>query len=71
VEIYIYTATGTEVRHLHFDAGTNGGQAGLNAGIYWDGYNGNGDMVLNGVYIAYIEATAIDLTATVKIAVVK
>jgi hypothetical protein len=71
VDIYIYTATGEEVRHLHFNAGANGGRAGLNAGIFWDGRNGNGDMVLNGVYMAYIEVGGSSLTATVKMAVVK
>jgi hypothetical protein len=71
VDIFIYTATGEEVRHLHFDAGANGGQAGLNAGIFWDGHNGSGDMVLNGVYFAYIKVAASDLTATVSMAVVK
>jgi hypothetical protein len=70
VDIYIYTVTGERVRHLHFEAGTNGGQEGVNSGIYWDGHNGKGDMVLNGVYVAYIEA-AIGLKATVKLAVVK
>ncbi len=71
VDIHIYTATGEEVRHLHFDAGANGGRAGLNADIYWDGQNGHGDMVLNGIYIAHIEAATSGLTATVKMAVVK
>jgi hypothetical protein len=71
VDIYIYTATGERVRHLHFDAGQPGGQSGLNAGIYWDGANGDGDIVLNGVYIAYIEVAANGLTAKLKMAVVK
>jgi len=71
VDIHIYTATGERVRRLHFDAGAPGGQAGLNAGIFWDGANGEGDIVLNGVYIAYIEAKASGLTAKLKIAVVK
>lgn len=71
VDIHIYTATGEKVRELHFDAGGHGGQAGLNAGIYWDGRNGEGDMVLNGVYVAYVEVAAEGLTATVKMAVLK
>ncbi len=71
VDIYIYTATGERVQHLHFGAGEQGGQLGLNAGIYWDGTNGEGDLVLNGVYIAYIEVAANGLTATLKMAVVK
>ena len=71
VDIYIYTMTGEEVRHMHFEAGSNGGQEGLNAGIFWDGQNGNGDMVLNGIYVAYIEVAGSGLTAKVKMAVVK
>ncbi len=71
VDIYIYTMTGEEVRHMHFEAGANGGREGLNAGIFWDGYNGNGEMVLNGIYVAYIEVASGGLTAKVKMAVVK
>ncbi len=71
VDIYIYTATGERVRHLHFDAGSPGGQAGINEAIFWDGANGDGRTVLNGVYIAYIEVAASNLTATLKMAVVK
>jgi len=71
VDIYIYTMSGERVRQMHFNAGANGGRAGLNAGIYWDGRNGSGDIVLNGVYVAYIRAAVNDLTATLKVAVVK
>ena len=71
VDIYIYTETGEKVRHLHYDAGSEGGREGLNADLWWDGRNGNNDMVLNGVYVAYIEVAANGLTATVKLAVVK
>jgi len=71
VDIYIYTVTGERVRHLHFDAGSPGGLEGINEGIYWDGANGDGRTVLNGVYIAYIDVAASDLTAILKMAVVK
>ena len=71
VDIYIYTQTGEKVRQFSFSAGSNGGRAGINSGIYWDGYNGNGDEVLNGVYIALIEVAKGDLTAKLKLAVIK
>jgi len=71
VDIYIYAATGEKVRHLHFEAGTGGGREGPNTGIYWDGRNGEGDMVLNGVYVAYVEVAGCGLTAKLKMAVVK
>jgi len=71
VDIYIFTATGEKVRHLHFNAGSNGGMAGANSGIVWDGRNEKGDIVLNGVYVACIEVETGNLTAKVKMAVVK
>jgi hypothetical protein len=71
VDIYIFTATGEEVRRLHLDAGGNGGIAGTNAQIYWDGRNGEGDLVLNGVYIALIEVASTGQKAKLKMAVVK
>ncbi len=71
VDIRIYTATGEEVRHLQFAAGEPGGSAGVNAGVYWDGRNGDGDVVLNGVYIARIDVAEGGLKAMLKMAVVK
>lgn len=71
VDIYIYSVTGERVRHLHFDAGSTAGQSDQLARAYWDGRNGEGDVVLNGVYIAYIEVAEGNLTSKVKIAVVK
>ncbi|MEE9441102.1 MAG: hypothetical protein V3V99_00330 [candidate division Zixibacteria bacterium] len=71
VDIYIYAVTGERVRHLHYDAGSVGGQSDQLARAYWDGHNGEGDVVLNGVYVAYIEVAEGNLTAKVKIAVVK
>ncbi len=71
VDIYIFTATGEEVRRLHLDIGGNGGAAGTNDQIYWDGRNGEGDVVLNGIYIALIEVASTGQKAKLKIAVVK
>lgn len=71
VEIVIFTATGEKVRQMHFGAGGTGGQAGVNGGVFWDGRNGEGMAVLNGVYVAVIKVAEGDLTAKVKIAVVK
>ncbi|MCK5127192.1 MAG: hypothetical protein KAR42_13140 [candidate division Zixibacteria bacterium] len=71
VDIYIYSATGERVRHLQYMAGSLGGQSNELAHAFWDGKNGNGDIVLNGVYIAYIEVAAGNLKAKIKMAVVK
>ena len=71
VDIYIYTATGERVRHLHYAAGSEGGQADQLSHAYWDGRNGEGDVVMNGVYIAFIEVAQGNLTAKLKMAVVK
>jgi len=71
VEIMIFTATGEKVRQMHFGAGGPGGQAGVNGGVFWDGRNGEGVVVLNGVYVAVIKVAEGGLTAKVKIAVVK
>lgn len=71
VDIYIFTQTGEKVRQFSFASGSNGGRSGINSGIYWDGLNGNGDEVLNGVYIALIKVANGNLTAKLKIAVVK
>lgn len=71
VDIYIFTATGEQVRHMHFNAGSTGGQAGPNVDIYWDGKNENGQVVLNGAYLALIKVADGGRTAKVKVAVVK
>lgn len=71
VDIYIFTVTGERVRHLHYAAGSEGGQAEQLSRAYWDGRNGNGEVVLNGVYIAYIEVAEGNLQAKLKMAVVK
>lgn len=71
VDIHIYTATGEKVIEMHFAAGSTGGSAGPNLGVFWDGRNGKGDMVLNGVYIAVIEVSATGQKCKLKMAVVK
>ncbi|MDD4053063.1 MAG: hypothetical protein PHR28_14350, partial [candidate division Zixibacteria bacterium] len=71
VDIIVFTATGEKVREMHFDAGGEGGRTGVNGGVFWDGRNGEGDVVLNGVYVAIIKVAEGDLAAKVKIAVVK
>jgi hypothetical protein len=54
VRVTIYTLLGARVRDLTLAAGTKGGTRGLNE-VAWDGRNGNGDLVLPGVYVARIE----------------
>ena len=54
VKVTIYTLLGARVRDLTLAAGTPGGTRGLNE-VAWDGRNGNGDLVLPGVYVARIE----------------
>ncbi|MBI4368910.1 MAG: hypothetical protein HY547_01630 [Elusimicrobia bacterium] len=59
VTIRIYTLSGDLVRVLEFDAGASGGQgssAGSSNEVAWDGRNGTGAVVANGVYLAEIEA---------------
>ena len=56
VSIMIYTLTGSLVRRLVFNAGANGGRGpGVNQ-VIWDGYNGTGKYVINGVYICFASA---------------
>jgi flagellar hook assembly protein FlgD len=54
VRVTIYTLLGARVRDLTLSAGAPGGTRGLNE-VAWDGRNGNGDLVLPGVYVARIE----------------
>jgi len=54
VKVTIYTLLGARVRDLTLASGTPGGTRGLNE-VAWDGRNGNGDLVLPGVYVARIE----------------
>ncbi|UCD16901.1 MAG: hypothetical protein JSV44_10645 [Candidatus Zixiibacteriota bacterium] len=54
IEMTLYTLTGEKVLERSFPAGTRGGSAGTNI-INWDGKNGEGHVVLNGVYILVLE----------------
>lgn len=56
LELLIYTLTGELVRKFHFDPGSAGGSGpGMNSFV-WDGRNGNGHVVLNGVYMCVVTA---------------
>ncbi|MBN1155155.1 hypothetical protein JXB12_09590 [candidate division KSB1 bacterium] len=71
VRVKIYTLLGELVWSASYKAIDLQGQAGSHDGdITWDGRNDNGDIVLNGVYIAYISTDYGD-HATTKIAVLK
>ena len=50
MELILFTLTGEKVIEMSFFAGSNGGMAGTNE-ITWNGKNGEGHTVLNGVYI--------------------
>ncbi|MBD3378290.1 hypothetical protein GF406_24890 [candidate division KSB1 bacterium] len=74
VTIRIFTLTGELVREMNFtkDQNIRETRAGMHEGeVIWDGKNGNGIRVLNGVYIAYITAVDYGEIAKTKIAVVK
>jgi hypothetical protein len=66
VELRIYTLLGELVYERSFKAND---PAGRPKNLSWNGRNGNGDPVLNGVYIAILKTSA--GTATTKVAVVK
>jgi len=70
VRFRVLTLTGQLVREMSLTAGSEGAAEGENS-IYWDGTNGEGQMVLNGVYIVYLEAVDSGQEATLKVAVLK
>ena len=71
VNIQIYTLVGELVWSRSFTENDPQGKKGLHNGdITWDARNGNGDKVLNGVYIARI-STGDDKHSITKIAVIK
>ena len=71
IDIKIYTLLGELVWSGSYKSNDIQGQAGSHDGdIKWDARNGNGDIVLNGVYIAYI-STGYGENATTKIAILK
>lgn len=75
IAIRIYTMFGELVWARHFDAGAPQGRAGVHDGtddssaVIWNGRNGNGYAVLNGVYVAVL--TTNGGKATTKIAVAR
>jgi len=68
VSLRIFTLDGKPVFSRTFSAEEPQGRHGLRD-IEWDGRNGDGRVVLNGVYICRLEAAGVD--ATFKIAVAK
>ena len=70
MEFRIFTLLGELVYEATYDANAPQGQAGAHTkDLFWDGYNGDGKMVLNGVYVAVLKtATG---TVTTKVAVAK
>jgi hypothetical protein len=70
VEFRIYTLLGELVYERSYQASDPEGRpSGTFKQLFWDGRNGNGDVVLNGVYLAILKTGA--GTATTKVAVVK
>ncbi len=72
VKILIYTISGQQVFKTECKLGETGGTAGFN-NITWDGKDKNGEVVANGVYIAYLIANNANGTQVgkIKIAVLK
>jgi hypothetical protein len=72
IDISIYTLLGELVWHCSYDKHQPQGRRGLHEGddVSWDATNMNGQLVLNGVYIARIE-TGYGDSALRKIAVLK
>jgi len=73
VTLQIFTLTGDLVKKLEFLSTDPEGKAGLHQGelnLEWDGRNGKGELVMNGVYLAYLSIEGGN-TASTKIVVVK
>jgi hypothetical protein len=72
LHLRIYTLTGDLVYTKSFSSGEVQSKAGEHDGdLPWDGRNGIGVPVVNGIYIAYLTATALNETAMTKVAVVR
>ncbi|RIK56385.1 hypothetical protein DCC62_30475, partial [candidate division KSB1 bacterium] len=69
VEFKIFTLLGELVWEKTFQATDPQGRRGSHDDIIWNGFNGAGRRVLNGVYLAVIKTHA--GIATTKVAVVK
>jgi len=70
VEMTIYTLTGEKVYETTMRAGTNGGLQGQNY-VSWDGANGEGETVLNGIYVMVFKPDYSDESVKLKVAVMK
>jgi hypothetical protein len=70
VQIRIFSLLGELVWERAYKSTEPEGKKGVHENMRWDGYNGDGAQVLNGVYIAQI-TTSNGQQATRKIAVVK
>lgn len=71
VDVTIYDLLGHRVKRWHFNAGTQGGQTGMNR-FLWDGTNESNQKVSKGGYLAQIEIETPQTVVTVvrKIAVI-
>lgn len=70
VEMHVYSLSGTKVYEAHRERGKRGGAKGFNGNITWDGRNKEGNIVANGVYVAYFKFASIDGTVFSKCKVV-
>ncbi len=73
IKLQIFTLTGDLVKRWEFLSSDPEGAAGLHQGepnLLWDGRNGKGEVVMNGVYLAYLTIEGGE-TATTKIVFVK
>lgn len=70
VEMHIYSLSGTKVYETSIQRGNRGGNKGFNSAITWDGRNKHGNVVANGVYVAYVKFTSIRGTVFSKCKVV-
>jgi hypothetical protein len=68
VTVTIYTLLGDKVREITAAAGAPGGSRGLNE-LPWDGRNGNGNLVVPGVYVAALQGGG--LHEQIKVGVVR
>ncbi|MCB9509748.1 MAG: hypothetical protein H6695_06170 [Deferribacteres bacterium] len=72
VDFRILTLAGELVWQQTFEASSpqaiQGARRGTNSRIFWDGRNGNGELVLNGVYIAVLKTSAGVVTTKVAVA---
>ncbi|MBN2411605.1 hypothetical protein JXQ31_07915 [candidate division KSB1 bacterium] len=73
LKLQIFTLTGDLVKKWEFQSTDPEGAAGLHQGepnLIWDGRNGKGEVIMNGVYLAYLTLEGGN-TASTKIVFVK